>query len=217
MRQKKIRGHKRRHNHIEKWRLDNISLDINRYLLHERDTYHTKIMVPPWSGISITNSITPEPKGKTKRLMLCGLLDIYEHWKIQLDMLGQAYYLRIWLFEPRFSQSQVVCATGNSIDFYENSFYKPNTNKPMRLMSSANLHTKLSEFTWEYGIDEHHFASNELGEPESYRSQHDYDETYKWFNRLLKTPHRTDTYTYPHGETIDIYSWNRGDVWIGKR
>src|SRR4051812_38389727 len=129
VRQKKIRGHKRRNKHIDNWRLENLSFNLKDYLLNECERYYAKIRVHPWSGLSLTSSVTPEPTGKTKQKMLLGLLDIYEYWKNQLDKLGQSYYLKIWLFEPRFSQSQVVCAIGENVDFYENTFYKPDTAK----------------------------------------------------------------------------------------
>src|SRR4051812_39379282 len=98
MRTKEIRGHNRRHKHIEEWRLDNLSIDVSYYLLNKRDRFHTKINVRPWNGISLINSAIAEPTGKTKQKMLNALLDIYENWKAQLDKLGKSYYLKIWLF-----------------------------------------------------------------------------------------------------------------------
>jgi len=92
MRQKKIRGHNRIWNEIENWRLDNLDLNLTDYLLNERDRYYARISVHPWSGPSLTNSVIPQPTGKTKQKMLNGLLDIYEGWKNQLDKLGQPYY-----------------------------------------------------------------------------------------------------------------------------
>lgn len=215
MRQKKIRGHNRRHKQIDIWRLDNLSLDLNNYLLNERDIYYTKIRVHPWSGLSLTNSVTPEPTGKTKQKMLNGLLDIYEDWKKQLDKLGQPYYLKVWLFEPRFSQSQVVCAIGDNVDFYENSFYKPDTNKTIQLDNYGSLKTKLSKLNWDYRLDEDHYDNTEVGEPEIYGSRQDYEYTLKWFGKLLKKPHRTDKYKEPIGKTIESYSFKRGDIWLG--
>ena len=125
MKSKKIRGHKRIWKDIENWRLDNLDIDLADYLLNCRNRCYSKIRVHPWSGLSLTKSITPQPNRKTKLKMIEGLLDIYENWKEQLDKLGQPYYLKIWFFEPRFSKSQVVCAIGDNIDFYENTFFKP--------------------------------------------------------------------------------------------
>ena len=131
MKQKKIRGHKRRMKAIEKWRQDYLSVDLKDYLLNDQQNFFAKIRVRPWSGISITDSVIPEPKGTTKRKMLSALLDVYENWKQQLDEWGQPYYLKIWLFEPRFSQSEVVCAVSDSLDFYANTFFKPERSKSL--------------------------------------------------------------------------------------
>ena len=215
MRQKKIRGHNRRHKQIDNWRLDNLSLDLTDYLLNQRDRYYAKIRVHPWSGLSLTNSVTPEPTGKTKQKMLNGLLDIYEDWKKQLDKLGQPYYLKVWLFEPRFSQSQVVCAIGNNVDFYENTFYKPDTNKTIQLDNYGSLKTKLSKFNWDYRLDEDHYDNSEVGEPKIYGSRQDYEETKTWFDKLLKKPHRTHKFIEPTGETTESYSFKRGALWLG--
>ena len=217
MRQKKIRGHNRRHKQLDNWRLDNLSLDLTDYLLNERDRYYAKIRVHPWSGLSLTNSLTPQPTGKTKQKMLNGLLDIYEDWKAQLDKLGQPYYLKVWLFEPRFSQSQVVCAIGDNVDFYENTFHKPDTNKAIQLDNYGTLKTKLSKLNWDYRLDEDHYYNTEVGEPENYASRRDYEDTVKWFDKLLKKPHRTYKFKEPIGEATESYSFKRGDIWLGEQ
>lgn len=198
MKLKKIRGHNRRQKQIDHWRVDNLSLDLIDYLLNHRDRYYTKISVHPWSGLSLTNSVTPQPTGKTKQEMLNGLLDIYENWKTQLDEFGQAYYLKIWLFEPRFSQSQVVCAIGDSIDFYENTFYKPELEKAIQLANYGALKTRLSKLSWDYRLDEDHYDNTEVG------------------NRLTK-PHRAQKFKETIGNTTESYSFKRGNIWLGEQ
>ena len=166
MRQKKIRGHNRRHRQIDNWRLDNLSLDLTDYLLNERDRYYAKIRVHPWSGFSLTNSVTPQPTGKTKQKILNGLLDIYENWKTQLDSYG-------------------------------------------------TIKTKLSKLNWDYRFDEDHYDNTEVGEPEIYASGQDYEDTVKWFDKLLKKPHRTHKFIGPIGEATESYSFKRSDLWLG--
>jgi hypothetical protein len=215
MRLKKIRGHKRRWKEIENWRIENLDLKLTDYLLNERDRYYAKIRVHPWSGLSITNSVTPEPTGMTKQKMLIGLLDIYEDWKNQLDKLGQPYYLKIWLFEPRFSQSQVVCAIGDSIDFYINTFFKPEMGKELNIDTYRKLKARLEKLNWDYRLDEDYYDNTEVGEPEIYASRQDYEETKKWFAKLLKKPHRNCKFEEPIGETTESYLFKRGDLWLG--
>ena len=217
MKQKKIRGHKRKWKDIERWRLDNLDLNLTDYLLNDRNRYYAKIRVHPWSGISLTNSITPQPTGKTKQKIIAGLLDIYEDWKMQLDKLGQPYYLKIWFFEPRFSQSQVVCAIGDSVDFYENTFFKPATTKTLNTDNYGQLKSRLDNFIWDYHLDEDHFDNTEVSEPEMYASRQDYEDTKKWFDKLLKKQHRTHKLNEPIGDTTETYSFKRGDIWLGQK
>lgn len=215
MRKKKIRGHKRRWKEIERWRLDNLDLNLTDYLLNERDRYYTKIEVYPWSGISLTNSVPPEPTRKTKQKILNGILDIYEDWKRQLDKLGQPYYLKIWLFEPRFSKSQVVIAIGDNVNFYENTFFKPEKNKVLNTNNYGELKDRLESFNWDYHLDEDHYDNTEVGDIKIYASKKDYEDTQTWFARLLKKPHRTSMFNDPIGEITEFYSFKRGEIWLG--
>lgn len=215
VRKKKIRGHKRRWKGIDSWRLYHLDLNLTDHLLNERDRYYAKIRIHPWSGLSLSNSKTPEPIRKTKQKILKGLLDIYEDWKSQLDKLGQPYYLKIWLFEPRFSQSQVVCAIGDSVDFYENVFFKPEKSKVLSADNYGELKDRLESFNWDYRLDEDHYDNTEVGEPETYASRQDYEETKIWFATLLKKPHRTSKFKEPIGDITECYSFKRGDIWLG--
>jgi hypothetical protein len=86
MKTKKVRGHKRIWNNIEKWKTANLKLDLENLKQRERD--YVKIWVHPFSGITLTNSESPEPNSETKNRILNGLVDIYESWKNQLDELN---------------------------------------------------------------------------------------------------------------------------------
>ena len=213
MRQQKIRGFNRRFRDIEIWRLGNLDLRLD--LIEKYNREYAEIIVHPWCDISIINSKIPEPKKKTKRLMLNGLLDIYESWKVQLDKLGKPYYLKIWLFEPRVSKSQVVCAVADRIDFYENNFFKPDFKEQFKPSNYGQLSGRLQKFDWDYRLDEDHYDNNFVGEPDLYASRQDYDDSIIWFNRLLKKPHRLIKFDEPIGEATESYSFNQGDLWIG--
>ncbi|MBK9449519.1 MAG: hypothetical protein IPN95_08900 [Bacteroidetes bacterium] len=215
MKQKKIRRHKRIWKAIENWRLGNLDLNLTGYLLTQEDRYYAKIRVHPWNRLSLTNSVTPEPRGMTKQKILSGLIDIYEDWKNQLDKLGQPYYLKIWLFEPRFSKSQVVCAIGNSIAFYENTFFEPEVKRKLIPANYGKLKDRLEKLNWDYRLDEDHYDNTEVGEPEIYASRQDYEDAKKWFEKLLKKPHRTYQLKVPIGERTESYSFKRGDLWLG--
>ncbi len=209
VRLKKIRGHRRRQKKIELWRQSFLTLDKD-YLSQRQKTY-VKIYVHPYSGISLTNSITPQPYGKTKHDILKGLLDIYASWKIELDTLKQPYYLKIWLFEPRFSTSQVVCAIGDMTEFYNNTFNKADHLKELPLKNYSRLADRMAKFKWDLYLDEDHHDSTEILERNDYASTKDYEDDKKWFSRLLKKPHTT--HKLPGGG--EMYNFKRGHVWVG--
>jgi len=215
VKKKKIRGHKRIWNDIDQWVDINKNLDLGYFKKYKRD--YTKIRVHPWDITSWTKSQTPEPKGQTKTKILYGLIDIYDSWKKELDKLNETYYLRIWLFEPRFSNSQVVCAMGEYLDYYENIFFKPEESRILSPMSFGQLNKEIDEFNWEYRIDEDHFDKNEIGTTEAFISLKAFEKNKKRFNRIMKKPHMTTKYLDPIGEAMEYYSFKKGDVWLGEK
>lgn len=215
MKTKKIRGHKRRWKDIDRWVETHKNLDLDYLKEYQRD--YAKIRVHPWSGISGTNSQTPEPTRQTKTKILSGLIEIYDSWKNELDKLGERYYLKIWLFEPRFSNSQVVCAIGDCLDFYENTFFKPEESKELKMGNYGHLSKEVASFNWEHRLDEDHFDNSEPGDPELYATPADYKEIKKWFENMLKKPHRTTKFNEPIGEATESYSFKKGDVWLGEK
>lgn len=214
MRQRKIRGQKRRHQQIEAWRLENLDLRLD--LIEEYKKDHVNIRVHPWCDISITDSVFPEPKGKTKQLMLNGLIDIYHSWKEQLDALGKPYYLKLWLFEQRFSKSQVVCAVGEKMEYYENIFYKPKGEKAFVSENFKHLKYRLDKFNWEHSLDEDYYNNGEFKSPELYPSEEYFEQEKRWFRKLLTKPHRTVVLDSPIGEVTELYFFKRGDLWVGE-
>ena len=74
MRQQKIRGFNRRFKEIDNWIAEN--LDVRLDLIEKYNGDHIDIVVHPWCDISIIKSKISEPKRKTKKLILNGLIDI---------------------------------------------------------------------------------------------------------------------------------------------
>ncbi len=210
MKKQKIRGHKRKHRAIERWRLGNLELRLD--LIEKYNYDYIKIFIHPWCDISIIKSEFPEPIKKTKQLILNGLIDIYHSWKKQLDKIGQPYYLKIWLFEPRFSKSQVVCAIGDRIDYYENLFFKPENGKQFQSGNYGSLKKRLDAFEWEYHLDEDHIEDDYVGEPKQYLTNNDFLETKKWFDKTMKKPYRITKLD----DAIEYYSFKKGNLWLGE-
>ncbi len=213
MRIKKIRGHKRIWKRIGQWVSEHKILDTETLAHYQRD--YVKIYIHPWSSISMLNSSTVQPKGKTRKKILEGLIEIYEAWEVQLKELGVPYYLKIWLYEPHFSNSQVVCAIGEFLEFYEITFHKPEETKQLNLNNFGNLSSKMAEFGWEFRLDETHLSDTEIGNPDDYYSIEDYNQELTWFNKMLKKKHRVTISTNPQADAKKYYSFKIGEVWLG--
>lgn len=212
MKKQKIRGIKRKNKAIEQWIAENLPLRTDLLETYQED--HCDIVVHPWCDYSISSSIIPPPKGKTKLLMIQGLIRIYNALKKQLDSIGQPYYLKIWLFNPRFSLSRVVCAVGENKKFYENQLEALN-NAGLPTNVFTNAHPLLTGFSWKRQDDDDCYSSNDLGSPEDYSSLEDYLEQEKWFFNLLKRPHKIVALGNAAGNFTEAHCFRRGDIWIG--
>ena len=209
MRYKKTRGQRRRHRLIEQWRLQNMQIDLNHLQNYNCD--YVKIFVHPWCDLSITNSIFPEPKRKTKLLMLSALLDIYFSWKQQLDSMNQSYYLKIWLYEPNFSKSQVVCAVDDRIDHYNNIFLKAEDEKKPKTSAYGQIEDRLKMLNWQHYLHEDFIDEDVIGEPNDYTNYNDYLNHKKCFTQLMRKPHRVII----HNNGSKTIGFIKGDIWIG--
>jgi len=215
MKTKKIRGHKRRWKDIDQWISNYKNLDVDDLKAYSRD--YAKIRTHPWSGLAVTNSIIPQPSGETKRRIIQGLIDIYNEWEKRLDQLKEPYYLKIWLFEPRFTQSQVVCAIGDEINYYENLFHKPTDEKQLRPGRYGQLEAQLKDFNWDCRWDEDQFYDTEIGAPDDYESIKNYEEHKRWVENLLKKPHRTEKLSGPDRDATEAYYFKKGNIWLGQK
>lgn len=209
MKTKKIRGHKRIWQEINKWKNTYLQLDLENLKVNERD--YVKIWIHPYNGLTLTNSQHPEPRAETKKRILNGLFDIYENWQNQLNTLNQPYYLKIWLYEQRFTKSQVVCAIGNSLDFYIKTFNTPTDDKVHSHNYTGDLKNRIDSFNWDHHLDEDFMLSTDIGNPEDYDNQIEYLEDLQWFNKRLKKNHIKKTLK----DGTECYSFEMGNVWVG--
>lgn len=119
MKIKKIRGHKRLRKQIHQWIHHGLFINLDDLKKHKY--YYHKIWIGPWRRL-LLNSRFKEPKKQTRTELIKGLEQIYNAWDKELMKLNEPYYLKIWIFEPTFSQSQIVCAIGEKIEWYESLF-----------------------------------------------------------------------------------------------
>ena len=206
MRIKKIRGHNRIWKRIDSWVYYNKSLDLEHVKSYQRE--YAKIWVRPYSNLCLGNSVFPAPKGKTRQKIIDGLFEIHTNWKKQLDTLNEPYYLKIWFYHPDVSRSQVVCAIGDFINFYDVTFHNPNENKKFPFDTRG--------LQWEHRIDEDHLNEEDvIGDSWEWATDEDFRANKKWMERRLKRPHRISKEKYDDGVVKTYHSFKTSDVWLG--
>ncbi|PJG66581.1 hypothetical protein E2R16_09485 [Acinetobacter seifertii] len=206
---KKIRGEKRRIRKIKQWIDDHLDLDI-AYLKRYQCEY-VKFWVDPWDRLSLTNSQYPQPQGIYKELFFNGLLQIYMSWKEQLDFLDQPYYLKIWLFENDLKRSQVVCAIGEKIEYYQNLFEKPLDETSLSIVEWQEVSDMMKKVNWEKKIEITLYERDWLGAPSDYKTQKNYEDTKKWFNNNVIEKYRE----VKRIDGDEYYIVETDNVWIG--
>ncbi len=204
---RKIRGHKRRWNKINKWIVEESVLDVE--YLKQNLYWYSDIAIHPWCDISLTRSQFPEPKRQTKKHILQGLENIYDNWKIELEKLNQPYYLKVWIYEPRFSKSQVVCAIDERIEHYKNVFNQSN----FKSEKSDLLNILNPGFKWQSFFDEQPYWKSELLWP---MNQYERIEDAYADRKLLK---KLEKGNYRNEKTDDdiVFFIPKGKIWVGAK
>jgi len=212
VRYKKIRGLKRKIAKIQNWIEEYLELNIEQ--LSEHKYHYSKVYVQPWDNLTLTNSEIPEPKGKAKKEIINGLEKIYDSWKKELEKLNKPYYLKIWLYEPRISKSQVVCGIDEKIEYYENIFEKTD----FKQNSSSFTNQLSSEFKWQPKIDEEPYWESDLLWPiDQYERIEDCYADRKLLTKLKKGNYRNQIIDSPNGEKDTIYFLPKGKIWVGEK
>ncbi len=150
--------------------------------------------------------------------MLSGLLDIHDSWKNQLDQHGEPYRLKLWLFDPWLSASQVVCEIGDiEGSFYTEIGYKPDYSRSIDLRTYGSLADRMSRFDWEYRWNEVAYDNTDKPDPADFSTLEEYEAEKRWFEKLLRKSHRTDRLPPNFGKIEELYWFREGNVWIGER
>ncbi|WP_405223763.1 hypothetical protein [Dokdonia sp. Asnod1-B02] len=131
-----------------------------------------------------------------------------------MDKLNKPYYLKIWLYEPRISKSQVVCAIDEKIEYYENIFekadFKPN-DSPFTNQLSV-------EFKWQPNIDEEPYWKSDLLWPiDQYERIEDCYSDRRLLKKLKKGNFKNKEIDSPNGDKDTIYFLPKGKIWVGKK
>ena len=188
---KKVRGWKRQIRKLNKWKEIYININIKSIEKYKYD--YVKIWIDPWDRL-----IKRNPPMWFQKLIIKGLVEIYENWKKQLEKTYKNYYLKLWVFEPNFYNSQVVVGIENKIGYYNNLF-DVNSKSKVFPISYQNKDCDLTSFGWVCCIEKiYHFERDlDLG-----------------FISKLK-PNGYEIIISDSGDKL--YSFNLGFVWVGSK
>jgi hypothetical protein len=200
---KKIRGWKRHVRKINKWKQRVIDLDKEHLRKYQRD--YAKLWIHPFYTIPRRN-----PPIWYNLLLLEAMLDVYRSWYEKLSKMDKQFYLKLWIFDPHFINSQVVAAYKDCLHFYDQTFDVGNQEKQFPFHKYAYLREKLEMFDWHLHIDSDVYTESDLidniqrgwtteNEVEAIRSK-----AYK-----VETIHLSD------GDADKTLSVKVGEVWIG--
>ncbi|ANY65557.1 hypothetical protein BBD42_03080 [Paenibacillus sp. BIHB 4019] len=205
----KIRGWKRRVRHIEKWKQRYMRLDVEYLAHHQRD--YVKLWIDLFYRLVRRN-----PPVWFSRLLLSELMDIYEAWHQQLKQRNEAFYLKIWLFEPDFISSQVVAAVGEQLHTYDYTFERSTmiqASADERLAKLPLLHKikGVEHFGWQLHIDAEFYYESELDDDlaSGFRTERE-------VKRIKSRAYNVEKQQWG-GQPDTLYKLQAGDVWVGER
>ncbi|AJY77930.1 hypothetical protein VN24_21900 [Paenibacillus beijingensis] len=164
---------------------------MEHLLKHNRD--YVKIWIDPWYRL-----IRRNPPVWLSRIMLKALVEIYHSWNKTLISLGEPYYLRIWLFDPNFINSQVVVAIRDCLDFYK---FNEGINAKSFPQEKYQLE-QLTDFHWKQCIDETIYFKN-IDELEE-----------EFITKLTKKAYAIEETTIDN-KPDTMYKIYEGEIWEG--
>lgn len=189
---KKIRGWKKQIRKINYWKNYNLTLDVTK--LHKSERDYVKVTIDPWYRLVKRN-----PPIWYNRLILEALIEIYLNWHKTLQESGKPFYLKIWLFDHHFINSQVVAATRDWIVGYNNTFIKSNEARMFPFEKYKIHNFSLENFQWELQVEENYFYEkiDQISEAE--------------INKIKQKAYRSGF--LQNGDRY--FAIKTGDVWIG--
>lgn len=199
---KKIRGWKRKVKRIEEWKQRFRELDMEELSRTHRD--YVKLWIDPFYGLTRRN-----PPLWYSRLLLQAMVDMYQSWFEQMKALKEPFYLKIWLYDPHFIQSQIVVAYRECLNFYELTFDKSSDHRAFPLQRYGRI-PGLSPFHWELAIETEHYWLSELHEDQRLGIKTD-----KEIEAITRKAYKVEAVKASADEDT-VYSVRTGDVWLGE-
>ncbi|WP_419465960.1 hypothetical protein [Bacillus spongiae] len=199
---KKIRGWKRHKRKIERWKHDAINLNMDNVRDYQR-TY-VKLWIHPFYAL-----IRRNPPVWYNRLLLDAMLDVYLVWYQKMKQENENFYLKIWLYDPHFINSQIVVAYKDCLNFYDKTFDKREEYKPFPYEKFPSLKDKLEQFEWESCIETVSYDETDLNEwvIDGLSSK-------KEVQAIKNRAYNVSSYKSEEGITR-YYHIDTGNVWVG--
>lgn len=197
---KKTRGMSRRARNLPHWGAYHKKLDIGSLVKDQKE--YVKLWISPFYNLHQINKNEvgkKNPPYKFRTQVLDQLMEIYLEWEKKLNNLKEPYYLKIWVGDPEFMDSQVVAAVRSEIEYYERIFIKNPDPKPFPYKSQ---HPCFDRFTWERCINGYYVWESDL-------------ETEEEMEAAKRKAVQTNEYMID-GQMEKSYFISTGDMWTGE-
>ncbi|WP_442602905.1 hypothetical protein [Paenibacillus sp. KN14-4R] len=200
---RKIRGWKRLKKRIEKWKQRVINLDIDHLIQYQRD--YAKLWIHPFYAIPRRT-----PPTWYNRLLLDAVFDVYFHWHERMKSTNGQFYLKIWLFDPHFINTQIVVANKDALHFYDNTFDTAIQDEKFPFQKFTYLKEKIEKYTWKLHIDSDVYTESDLINDikNGWRSE-------KEIQKVMNKAYKSESINLPNNEFDRTFSVKVGNVWIG--
>lgn len=138
------------------------------------------------------------------------MLDVYRSWYETLSKFDKDFYLKLWIYDPHFINSQVVAAYKGFLHFYDQTFDVGNQEKQFPLHKYTYLREKLEMFDWHLHIDSDIYTESDLIDniQQGWTSENEVE-------AIKGKAYKVETDYLSDGDTDKTYSVKVGDVWVG--
>ena len=199
---KKNRGQNRILKTIERTIQDDSNLDMNFLNLEK----YFNFQFDDWYGDNVATT------GKSRKFIIQNLFTIYFKWKAELLKQNKVFYLAMWLHEPRLIKSEIVCAIGDKIAYYQNeAFMESNNLIQLNPNHYGSLSEQFKKFDWSKKLDPEPYHEFEINWPkEQYALMKEYKSDKKFFKKLVAR-----RFHVVEKDSEKIYFNPEGIVWVG--
>lgn len=175
--------------------------DLDIDYLNKYHKHYVKMWISPFYNLYNYNDTKVGKKNPPTRFckeILYHLIEIYLEWERRLERNAEPYYLRLWIGDPEFIDSQIVTANHDNIEYYENLFMKDEEYKEFPYQ---DVHPRLNEFTWERCINGYYVWDSDI---ESEEERLSISQNAFLFNEY-----------HIQGKAEKSYFIRTGDMWLG--